>query len=129
LIAGLLYLQNAFDLSDEDVVRQWLENPYWVRRDTGKVSVVRVHYDEGIASHIAPEPCAGIREEVSEASAGECVGEPWSHEMVYIPDAYAFQYVEGNTSGRDIASACRSGVVVEPGMHASVLPGTERSHV
>ncbi|SIT64984.1 MULTISPECIES: IS5 family transposase [Burkholderiaceae] len=29
LIAGLLYLQHAFDLSDEDVVWQWLENPYW----------------------------------------------------------------------------------------------------
>ncbi|KGS83841.1 hypothetical protein X976_1865 [Burkholderia pseudomallei MSHR7500] len=27
LIAGLL--QHAFDLSDEDVVWQWLENPYW----------------------------------------------------------------------------------------------------
>ncbi|MFT4435088.1 IS5 family transposase [Caballeronia sp. 15715] len=29
LIAGLLYLQHAFDLSDEEVVRQWVENPYW----------------------------------------------------------------------------------------------------
>ncbi len=27
LIAGLLYLQHAFDLSDEDVVTQWFENP------------------------------------------------------------------------------------------------------
>ncbi|MDB5784784.1 transposase, partial [Caballeronia mineralivorans] len=29
LIAGLLYLQHAFDLSDEAVVWQWVENPYW----------------------------------------------------------------------------------------------------
>lgn len=29
LIGGLLYLLHAFDLSDEDVVWQWLENPYW----------------------------------------------------------------------------------------------------
>jgi transposase, IS5 family len=29
LIAGLLYLQHTFDLSDEDVVWQWVENPYW----------------------------------------------------------------------------------------------------
>ncbi len=36
LIAGLLYLQHAFDLSDEEVVWQWVENPYWVRRETGK---------------------------------------------------------------------------------------------
>ncbi len=29
LIAGLLYLQHTFDLSDEEVVWQWVENPYW----------------------------------------------------------------------------------------------------
>src|SRR3984885_2529912 len=29
LIAGLLYLQHAFDRSDEEVVWQWVENPYW----------------------------------------------------------------------------------------------------
>jgi transposase, IS5 family len=29
LIAGLLYLQHAFDLSDEQVVAGWVENPYW----------------------------------------------------------------------------------------------------
>ena len=27
LIAGLLYLQHAFDLSDEEVVATWVENP------------------------------------------------------------------------------------------------------
>jgi IS5 family transposase len=34
LIAGLLYLQHAFDLSDEEVVWQWVENPYWQLRIT-----------------------------------------------------------------------------------------------
>ncbi|MEI4264321.1 IS5 family transposase [Roseovarius sp. D0-M9] len=29
LIAGLLYLQHAFRLSDEAVVARWAENPYW----------------------------------------------------------------------------------------------------
>jgi transposase, IS5 family len=29
LTAGLLYLQHAFDLSDKDVVWQWVRNPYW----------------------------------------------------------------------------------------------------
>lgn len=28
LIAALLYLQHAFDLSDEEVVWGWVENPY-----------------------------------------------------------------------------------------------------
>ena len=29
LVAGLLYLQHTFALSDEDVVWGWVENPYW----------------------------------------------------------------------------------------------------
>jgi len=29
LMVGLHYLKYAFDLSDEDVVRRWTENPYW----------------------------------------------------------------------------------------------------
>ncbi|WP_082323923.1 IS5 family transposase [Xanthomonas oryzae] len=29
LIAGLLYLKHAYDLSDEAVCGRWLENPYW----------------------------------------------------------------------------------------------------
>ena len=29
LVAGLLYLQHAFDASDEAVVGTWVENPYW----------------------------------------------------------------------------------------------------
>lgn len=29
VVAGLLYLQHAFRLSDEAVVARWAENPYW----------------------------------------------------------------------------------------------------
>ncbi|CAG0910755.1 unnamed protein product, partial [Cyprideis torosa] len=29
LMAGLMYLQHAYDVSDERVVEQWLESPYW----------------------------------------------------------------------------------------------------
>jgi hypothetical protein len=32
-----------------------------VRRETGKEQEVKVHYDEDLASHIAPEPCVSIR--------------------------------------------------------------------
>jgi hypothetical protein len=39
---------------------------------------VEVHYDKGLAIHIGPEPCAGAREGVGEASAGECIGQPLS---------------------------------------------------
>jgi hypothetical protein len=39
---------------------------------------VKVHYDEGLAIHIGPKPCACLREKVGEASAGECTGQPLS---------------------------------------------------
>jgi IS5 family transposase len=29
LMVGLHYLKHAYDLSDEDVVARWVENPYW----------------------------------------------------------------------------------------------------
>ena len=29
---------------------------------------MQVHYDEGLAIHIGPEPCVGVREDESEAS-------------------------------------------------------------
>jgi transposase, IS5 family len=32
LMASLLYLKHAFDLSDEEVVERWAENVVWVRR-------------------------------------------------------------------------------------------------
>ena len=41
---------------------------------------MKVHYDEGIANHIGPEPCAVVRKGGSEASAGECIGRPLSLE-------------------------------------------------
>ena len=37
---------------------------------------MEVHCDEGVANHIGPEPCAGIREDAGEASAGDRIGQP-----------------------------------------------------
>ncbi len=50
---------------------------------------MKVHCDEGVATHIGPEPCAGVREDVGEASAGEHIGQPLSRETVVIPGADA----------------------------------------
>ena len=50
---------------------------------------MQVHYDEGIANRIGPEPCAGIREDVGEASAGERAGQPLSRDRKLIPGADA----------------------------------------
>jgi hypothetical protein len=41
-----------------------------------KEYVVKLHEDEGVATYIGPEPCAGVREDVGEASAEEQIGEP-----------------------------------------------------
>jgi len=66
---------------------------------------VKVHYDEGVANHIGPEPCAGVREDVGEASAGEHTGQPLSRDSFIIPGADVVHLTEGNTAGRVIASA------------------------
>ena len=66
---------------------------------------MQVHRDEGVANRIDPEPCAVIREDVGEASAGERIGQPLSHDRVDIPGADAVQGAEGNMSERAIASA------------------------
>jgi hypothetical protein len=47
---------------------------------------VQVHYDEGVAIHIGPEPCVGAREGTGEASAGDRTGQPSSRESNLFPD-------------------------------------------
>lgn len=46
---------------------------------------MQVHCDEGIANHIGPEPCAGHREVVGEASAGERAGQLLSRDSCVNP--------------------------------------------
>src|SRR5919202_6759094 len=65
---------------------------------------MKVHCDEGVAIHIGREPCAGVREDVGEASAGERTGQPWSREITDVPGADAFLTAEGKTDRRAIAS-------------------------
>ena len=48
---------------------------------------MQVHCGEGVANHTGPEPCARVRGDVGEASAGECIGQPSSRETVLIPGA------------------------------------------
>jgi hypothetical protein len=66
---------------------------------------VQVHRDEGVANHIGPEPCAGVREDAREASVGERIGQPLSRDRLLISGADTFRTVEGNTFWRAIASA------------------------
>jgi hypothetical protein len=76
----------------------------WCAGETGKEQVVKVHYGEGVANRIGPEPCACSREGAGEASAGECIGQSLSRERG-VSGADTVTCVEGNTYGRVSASA------------------------
>jgi len=84
---------------------------------------VRVHYDEGIANHIGPEPCVGLREGIGEASAGDRAGQPLSRESSVTSDADAFPTAEGNTDGSVSASPRTVREVRALGMYRRSLTG------
>jgi hypothetical protein len=65
---------------------------------------VEVRYDEGLANHIGPEPCASAREGRGEASVGVRIGQPLSRESPNW-DADAVIVAEGKTGTRVNASA------------------------
>ena len=61
---------------------------------------MQVRHDEGVAIRIDPEPCAAVRKGDSEASVGECTGQPLSLVKIRILGADAFAKAEGNMVGR-----------------------------
>ena len=69
---------------------------------------MKVRCDEGVANHIGPEPCAGVREGIGEALTGERIGQPTSCERGNISGADTVLFVEGKTEGRVIASALKT---------------------
>lgn len=60
---------------------------------------MKVHCNEGVAIHIGPEPCMGLREEIGEASAGEYIGQPLSRENLRLSGADVFKITESNMGG------------------------------
>jgi hypothetical protein len=87
---------------------------------------VQVHHDEGVANRIDPASCADTREGIGEALTGERIGQPLSRESTLILGADVVPMTEGNTDGRDNASAqtARRGL---RHWHA-LCSGTGRSH-
>ena len=79
---------------------------FWCAGETGKELVVQVHYGEGVAIRIGPEPCVGTREGDGEASTGERIGQPLSRVNKIVPGADVFRITEGNTDRCVIASIC-----------------------
>ena len=84
---------------------------------------MQVHYDEGVANHIGPEPCAAVREDVGEASAGERIGQPLSHEIPYPGCRRCSQRRKAIRMGALLRAPVRPGVVGDPGMCGRSLCG------
>jgi hypothetical protein len=58
---------------------------------------VQVRYDEELATHVDPEPCADAREDVGEASVGVRAGQPLSRDNWIVLGADMLLNMEGNT--------------------------------
>jgi hypothetical protein len=84
---------------------------------------VQVHYDEGIAIHIGPEPCAGIREDICEASVGEHTGQPLSRERMFSRAPTLSTERKATRTGAQSQASAWPGVVADPGMYGSSLYG------
>src|SRR5450631_2850098 len=92
--------------------------------------MVQVHHDEGVANRIDPESCADAREGIGEALTGERIGQPLSRESTLILGADVVPVTEGNTDGRDNASAqtARRGLRHWHVRTDALCSGTGRSH-
>ena len=90
---------------------------------------MQVHHDEGVAIHIGPEPCAGIREGVGEALTGERIGQPLSRERGIIPGADAVLHC-GRQHGRARQRECPDDPAWSENLACADAPctGTGRSH-
>ena len=89
---------------------------------------MKVRYDEGVANHIGPEPCAGAREGTGEASAGECIGQPLSRVRLQFRGPTPLLGWKATRMGAPARALIRLGVVGEPGMcRRSLSLGTGRA--
>jgi len=84
---------------------------------------VKVHCDEGLATHIGPEPCAEIREGICEASVGEHIGQPSSRERVLSRVPTLPTARKATRADAQPRAFVRPGVVADPGMYGSSLHG------
>jgi hypothetical protein len=84
---------------------------------------VQVRCNEGIAIHIGPEPCIGIREDAGEASAGEHAGQQLSHESFMFQVPTLSVKWKATRKGALLRAPGRPGGVGEPGMCARSVHG------
>ena len=85
---------------------------------------MQVHYDEGVANHIGPEPCAASARVAGEASAGERTGQPLSRESKHDSGCRRrFKRRKATRTGAPSRAPGRPGVVGDPGMCGRSLDG------
>ena len=84
---------------------------------------MEVRCDEGLANRIGPEPCAGIREDVGEASAGERAGQLLSRDRSLSRVPTLFHRRKATRTGAPSQASARPGAVAEPGMYIRSLRG------
>ena len=66
---------------------------------------MQVPHSEEVANHAVLESCVGYLRGAGEALTEVRIGQPLSREINVIPGAHAFEAVEGNMTGRAIASS------------------------
>jgi hypothetical protein len=87
---------------------------------------VRVRHSEGVANRTGPEPCARN----GEASVGECIGQPLSHESQLFRVPTLSKRRKATHMGTISRVPRWPGVVREPGMcRRSLSLGTGRARV
>jgi hypothetical protein len=79
---------------------------------------VQVHCDEGVATHIGPEPCAVVRKGRGEASVGERIGQPLSRERSKPREPTLLVQRKARRTGATARAPGRLGAVEDPGMCA-----------
>jgi hypothetical protein len=84
---------------------------------------VKVLYDEDLARHIAPKPCVVSREGQGEASAGDRVGWPSSHESGISRAPTVLPDWKATRAAALSRATARPGVVRDPSMHGRSLFG------
>ena len=84
---------------------------------------MQVRNDEGVAIHIGPEPCVGIREGAGEASAGERIGKAIRRDERFPGSRRCTQSGRPHGQARKRERFGRPGVVGDPGMYGRSLDG------
>ena len=72
---------------------------------------MQVRYDEGLAIHIGPEPCATSREAGGEASVGDRMGQPLSRESLQTRVPTPLSQRKATRTGASARAPGRPGVV------------------